>query len=243
SILFGNGSLGGVSSSTTKRAKTDRGFQTIKTRIDSEWGLRAELDINQPLLDQKAAVRASLLWSEGDGWRDQEFDDRKGAFLSTTLKPFKNTEIRLEGEYYKNARQTGSITIDRFSGWDGITTFNAVAPLATLPTNSNALGIGRYGTAYVFDPFGPANAVMNYQNNPTTLSGGATATTPIAGFTQVGGGLGTADAPIIHGQGLPAGRFDTAIANSFFRPVSEEFTPLPDAPGQIQYFRDVQLTL
>ncbi|MGH7955683.1 MAG: secretin and TonB N-terminal domain-containing protein [Opitutaceae bacterium] len=88
SILFGNGSLAGVSSSTTKRAKTDREFQTIKTSYGSWEYFRSELDVNQPLLDPKAAVRLSLLWQDSIGCRMNEFDNRRGAFLASTLKPF-----------------------------------------------------------------------------------------------------------------------------------------------------------
>ncbi|MGH7958990.1 MAG: TonB-dependent receptor plug domain-containing protein, partial [Opitutaceae bacterium] len=214
SILFGNGSLAGVSSSTTKRALTDRGFQTVRASFGSWQKFRSELDVNQPLLDQKAAVRLSLLWQDGDDWRDRDFEKRKAAFLTTTLKPFKNTEIRLEGEYFKIWRQSGNHRIsESFAGWDGVTTYNSVQPLATLPANANALGVGRRGNYYIFDPHGPANAIMNYINEPTTLGGGATATTPIAGFTQVGGSFNSSGAPILrYTQGMPGGRFDTAIA-------------------------------
>ncbi len=245
SILFGNGTLGGVSSAMTKRAKTDRSFQTIKAGVGSWQTFRGELDVNQTLLDQKAAVRLSLLWQDGEGWRLREFTERKGAFLTTTWKPLKNTEVRLEGEYFRQAINRSRTNLnDRFSGWNGTTTYATPAPLATLPGNANALGISRRGANYyVFDPFGPANAIMHYQNDPVTLAGGATSTTPIAGFTQVGGSFNTNGATLIHAQGVPAGRFDTAIANSFFRPVTDEFTTSPDQPGQIQYFRDVQITV
>ncbi|MGH7956472.1 MAG: TonB-dependent receptor plug domain-containing protein, partial [Opitutaceae bacterium] len=244
SILFGNGTLGGVSSSLTSRARTERGFQTFKTRFGSEQSLRAELDVNQPLLDGKAAVRTAFLWQDSDGWRKNEFDRRRGAFLTTTYKPFKNTEIRLEGEYFRNARQKGRTDInDRFSGWDGVTTYATPAPLATLPANANALGISRAPVRYIFDPLGLANAIFNYQHDPVTQAGGATATTPIAGFTQVGGSFNTSAAPLIHAQNVPAGRFDTAIARSAFRPITEEFTTVPDGPEQIHYFRDLQLAL
>ncbi len=244
SILFGNGSLGGVSSSTTKRAQTDRGFQTVRARFGSWQQFRSELDVNQPLPGQKAAVRLSLLWQDGDDWRDRDFENRKAAFLTTTLKPFKNTEIRLEGEYFKIWRQTAVTDIaESFAGWNGTTTYNSVQPLATLPGNANALGIGRYGDFFVFDPHGPANAIINYRNEPRTLGGGATATTPIAGFTQVGGSFNSSGAPLLHPNGLPAGRFDNAIANSLFRPITEEFTNGSDNPQIIQVFKDVQLTV
>ena len=245
SILFGNGSLSGVSSATTKRAQTDRPFQTAQLSVGSWRNYRATVDLNQPL-GPKAAVRAAAVWGDAAGWRLKDFDTRKAAFLTGTFKPYRDTEIRLEGEYGNNSRQSGFTTIDdRLSGWDGRTVYNAAAAATTLPSNANALGVSRRGANYyVFDPFSPANAIMNYQNDPITLPGGNSTTTPIAGFVQ--GSLpafNSAGATFLHAVDVPSHRFDTAIANSFFRPPSEEFTISPDAPILAQTFRDLQFTL
>ena len=245
SILFGNGSLGGVSSSTTKRAQTNRSFETVQLSVGSWRNYRAVVDLNQRLNPQ-FAVRAAAVWGDSDGWRLKDFDRRKAAFLTTTFKPFAGTEIRVEGEYGINSRQSGFTTLDdRFSGWDGRTVFNAPAAATTLPTNANALGIGRRGANYfVYDPFGASQAIINYQNDPITLPGGNSTTTPIGGFVQ--GSLpafNSAGATLLHAVNIPGNRYDTAIANSFFRPPSEEFTISPDAPILQQRFKDVQFTL
>jgi outer membrane receptor protein involved in Fe transport len=58
-ILFGNGSLGGVSSSTTKRAQTNRAFRTVELSVGSWRNYRGTIDVNAPLSD-KAAVRAAM---------------------------------------------------------------------------------------------------------------------------------------------------------------------------------------
>jgi hypothetical protein len=176
----------------------------------------------------------------------KDSDRRKAAFLTGTLRPFRDTEIRLEGEYGINSRQSGFTTLDdRLSGWDGKTTYNGVTAATTLPSNANALGVSRRGANYyVFVPFGGPQAIMNYQNDPITLPGGNSTTTPIAGFVQ--GTLpafNTAGATFLHAVDVPANRFDTAIANSFFRPPSEEFTISPDAPILTQRFKDLQLTI
>ena len=245
SILFGNGSLGGVSSATTKRAQTNRPSQAAQLSVGSWRNYRATYDINQPL-GKTAAVRAAAVWGDSDGWRMKDFDRRKAAFLTATLRPWRDTEIRVEGEYGINSRQAGFTTLDdRLSGWDGKTTYNAPAAATTLPTNANALGVGRRGANYfVYDPFYSGRAIMNYQNDPITLPGGNSTTTPIGGFVQ---GLlpafNTAGATFLWAVDLPANRFDTAIANSAFRPPSEEFTISPDAPILAQRFKDLQITL
>ena len=245
SILFGNGSLGGVSSATTKRAQTNRSFETVQLSVGSWRNYRATVDVNQRL-NEKFAVRAAAVWGDSDGWRLKDFDRRKAAFLTATFKPYSGTEIRVEGEYGINSRQSGFTTLDdRFSGWDGKTVFNAPAAAATLPTNANALGVGRRGANYfVYDPFGAAKAIINYQNDPITLPGGNSTTTPIGGFLQ--GSLpafNSAGATLLHAVNIPTNRYDIAIANSFFRPPSEEFTISPDAPILQQRFKDVQFTL
>ena len=244
SILFGNGSLSGVSSSTTKRAQTNRPSESVQLSVGSWRNYRATIDANQPLSD-KVALRTSAVWGDSSGWRLKDFDKRKAAFLTTTFKPFRQTEIRVEGEYGVASRQSGFTTLDdRLSGWDGRTVFNAAAGATTLPSNANALGIGRRGANYfVFDPFSGANAIMNYQNDPVTLAGGASTTTPIAGYLQ--GSLPTFNtngATFLHAMGVPAGRFNTASANSSFRVPSEEFTISPDAPVLAQRFKDLQVT-
>jgi outer membrane receptor protein involved in Fe transport len=121
SILFGNGSLGGTSSSTTKRARTDRAFQNAQFSVGSWHTYRATFDVNQPV-GKKAAIRAAGVWGDGEGWRDKDFNKRMGAFATTTFRPWRNTEIRLEGEYLEIQKQTGMTTLnDRLSGWNGAT--------------------------------------------------------------------------------------------------------------------------
>lgn len=244
-ILFGNGSIGGVSSSTTKRAQTNRPAQSVQLSVGSWRNYRATIDVNQPL-NQKFALRTAAVWGDSDGWRMKDFDRRKAAFLTATFKPFRQTEIRLEGEYGINSRQSGFTTLnDRLSGWNGTTTYNAVAAATTLPGNANALGVSRRGAGYyVYDPLARTQAIMNYQNDPITLPGGNSTTTPLGNFVQ--GTLpsfASAGATFLHAVNLPANRFDRAVANSFFRPPSEEFTISPDAPILAQRFKDIQFTL
>ena len=243
-ILFGNGSLGGVSSSTTKRARTDRAIRTVEFGIGSWDNYRGTIDVNQPLND-KLAVRVAGVMQDSDGWRLKEFDRRKGAFLTTTIKPFRQTEIRVEGEYITNSQNKGFTTINElFAGWNGTTTYNSPRPLASLPSNSAALGINRRGANYfVYDPASGIEAIMNYQNDPITRAGGATATTPIAGFVSGSNASFDSGGRILHQLNMPAGRFDTAIENSFFRIPSEEFTMNIDAPLLKQRFKDLQITM
>jgi outer membrane receptor protein involved in Fe transport len=243
-ILFGNGGLGGVSSSTTKRAQTNRAFHTLDLSVGSWRNYRGVVDVNRPIND-KVALRFTGVLGDSDGWRMKDFDRRKAAFLTATFKPVRHLEVRLEGEYGTNQSNRGFTTLNElFAGWDGRTTYNARQALATLPANSAALGVNRRGANYfVFDPFDGQNAIMNYQNDPITRAGGSTATTPIAGYTFGNNAPFNSGGRILYNLNVPGHRFDTAIANSAFRIPSEEFTMNIDAPILLQRFKDLQLTV
>ena len=251
SILFGNGTLGGTSSSTTKRARTDRAFQNVQLNVGS-WGTyRATVDVNQPV-SEKIAVRTAAVWGDGDGWRQKDFNQRKGVFLTGTLRPFRHTEIRVEGEYLEIRKQVGMTTLnDRLSGWDGVLTYATPAALrgasTTLLKAATAAGvIRRAANYYVFDPYSGMNSIVNFEGEPMTRAGGETATTPIAGYTygvSGGGTFNTAGATFRHALGVPDNRFATAVANSAFREPGDEFTLSPDAPLLSSRFKDLQITL
>ncbi|MBL9202109.1 MAG: TonB-dependent receptor [Opitutaceae bacterium] len=252
SILFGNGTLGGTSSSTTKRARTDRPFQNVQFGVGSWSTYRATFDVNQPI-GKRVALRTAGVWGEGDGWRDKDFNKRKGFFATTTFRPWRNTEIRLEGEYLEIQKQTGMTTLnDRLSGWNGALTYNSPVALrgaaAATVTAATAAGVNRRGANYyVWNPYGGLNAIVNLEGEPMTRAGGETATTPIAGFTYgaVPGSpsFNTAGATFRHTYGIPGNRFDTAIASSRFRIPDDEFTLSPDAPLLSSRFKDIQLTI
>ena len=252
SILFGNGTLGGTSSTTTKRARTDRAFQTVQLSAGSWSTYRATFDINQPI-GQRAAIRTAGVWGDGDGWREKDFNRRKGVFATTTFRPWRHTEIRLEGEYLEIQKQTGMTTLnDRLSGWNGALTYNTPTALrgaaAAALTAATAAGVNRRGANYhVWNPYGGLNAIVNLEGEPMTRAGGETATTPIAGYTYgaVPGSpsFNTAGATFGHAVGIPSSRFDNAIARSFFRVPDDEFTLSPDAPLLSSRFKDFQLTI
>ena len=242
-ILFGNGGLGGVSTVTTKQARFGNNFNEIAQTFGSWNNSRTTLDVNRAL-NSRLAVRTAAVYADSDGWRDKQFEKIRAAFLTASFKLTANTTIRAEGEYGESKRnQTFTNLTDQLSGWDGKTTFSG--RLDTLPTNSNALGVTRRGVGYqVINPFSGVDAVMSYQNDPTTLAGGANGQTPLAGFVQ--GSLpsfASAGANLLYAYNLPGNRFDNAIAGSAFRLPSKSFSLASDAPVIQERFKDLQVTV
>lgn len=242
-VLFGNGGLGGVSSTMTKTAKFGRSITEVMQSIGSWENYRTTIDLNRSLLGDRVAVRLAAVNSDRKGWRDREMDRTHAAFLTTSLKVGPNATLRLEGEYGQNYNTQAFTNInDTFSGWDGKTTFSG--RVDTLPTNANAVGIGRRAAGYlIMNPGSGSNTIMSYQNDPITVGGGSNSSVPIGGFVQ--GALpsfNSSGAMLLYALNVPANRFDNAIAGSAFRLPKESFSMASDIPRVWQRYKDLQLT-
>jgi len=155
SILFGEASPAGLINTSTKFARIGRTFGSVQLRTGSYGEKRGTLDYN--LSGEKAAVRVNLLAQDTDGYRDFEFQKKKGLALAGAWRPFRQTQIRIEGEKIKiDENRPRPWTV-----WDGYTAWvDAGSPLAGDPTQwGQTLGTNisnRLGN----------NQVMFFQNGP-----------------------------------------------------------------------------
>ena len=244
-ILYGNGSVGGTGITMTRRARTDKPFETATQTFGSWHNMRTEVDINRPIND-KLAFRLDGVFGDRAGWRLNEMAHDTAIFMTTLYKPTRNTELRAEAEFGEAQSRTPYAQLnDRLGGWDGKTTYSGLLP--TNPANANVVGVDHRTTNYfVYNPYAKAGTVMNYFNDPMTRGAGDQPTTPAGPYTYANAGnasFNTSGASMLHALDMPAGRFDTAIANSSFRLPSESFTMAPNAPNADQHFKDLQLTL
>jgi outer membrane receptor protein involved in Fe transport len=99
SVLFGVGAPGGIINTSTKRARLGREVSTLRLRVGSWDDYRVEADIGRTLVKDKLAVRANLLWQDKNDWREFKNSERRAGALAVTYRPFKQTEIRFDGEY------------------------------------------------------------------------------------------------------------------------------------------------
>lgn len=193
-VLFNTGAsdvLGGGISSSTKRARLDRDFETVAFTAGSWDYYRSTLDVNRKLTS-RLAVRANAVWQNRGGWLHGEFSKVKGVTVAASYRLSRKTDLRLEAEYTKTARTNPTIPmLDQVSGWDGVTVFDG--PLSNAMLSSNATpgavygltfngepqGIERYGTDYVYIP--GQGAIMNWTNMARTRRGDSTNRVPIYG--------------------------------------------------------------
>ncbi|AWI08140.1 TonB-dependent receptor [Ereboglobus luteus] len=93
--LFGEGSLGGLVSVGSKRARLDRNSAEVEVRPDTWGGMRTSMDANASI-GRYAAIRTNFLYDDSKGWRDAQFSERRATQISLTIQPFKNTMISVE---------------------------------------------------------------------------------------------------------------------------------------------------
>jgi outer membrane receptor protein involved in Fe transport len=230
SILFGTGSIGGTVNVVTKRALLNKSLVNLEGRVGS-YGLgRFTVDVSQPVVKNKLAIRVNTLLSSADSWRQVDFERKKGVYSTVAFRAGPSTDIRADYEYIQNVRLVSLTNInDSLSGWDGVTTFSG--PVTALPSNANQLGVSRRtGTYAVFQPGGPDNRLISYTNDPTTLGGGSS--TGATGV-PVGGVFVNGPSPNISGNSMlfalntPAYRFSRALSGSSFHvpKPNESFFP------------------
>lgn len=206
-VLFGTSSLGGTANSITKRAMTNRISGEVRIGFASWGNLRTTMDYNQPI-GGKLAVRVNGLYQERDGWRDTEYEERKGATLAATWKVTKNTEIRAEYERGIMRKSIQTSLKDNISGWDGLSTFSAITAA------NNAKGVAIYGAGQAIYSPDAGDYLMNYQGWAYTLGGYRNNNVPAGGVVVVGENPNIWRNSIIEQLNLPKDLYDLAIAGS-----------------------------
>ncbi len=170
SILFGVGGPGGIVNTTTKRAHVaGKTTDQVQVRVGSWDDYRATVDVNRSV-GKTVAVRANVLWQDRKSWREFEYLKTKAGALSTTYRPFRHTEIRLQGEY-ADRQQLNAMpwpSADYTGDW-----IAAGRPVAA--NNTEAIGgtIANGNRFVVFDPLGTTPLVAWTGTRQTTRAPGA----------------------------------------------------------------------
>jgi iron complex outermembrane receptor protein len=148
SILFGVGGPGGIVNTTTKQAQLGRNRDEVQLRLGSWDDHRATVDV-QRAFGRTLGVRLNGVWQERGSWRDFEYHDRRGAAFALTYRPFKHTQVRLDGEYsdIKENKAQPWPAADRLSPW-----LNAGAPLSPVYGQAVAGTGNNSSRSLVFDP-------------------------------------------------------------------------------------------
>ncbi|MEO7414234.1 MAG: TonB-dependent receptor plug domain-containing protein [Opitutaceae bacterium] len=167
SILFGDGVVGGVLNTSTKRAKIGRNINAFTLRTDSEGSIRGTVDLNRSL-GSNVALRVNLLETRDRTWVSTYLNDRHGGDIAVTYRPWKRGEFRAEVELGAiNTNYAIPGFTDSTSLWNGVGFNGTTATNNALP--AGASGLFRYNTdRLVWD----GNQVRNQIGYGTTNGSG-----------------------------------------------------------------------
>lgn len=131
SILFGLAEPAGLVNSSTKVARLRHAMVKVDTKFDNFGSNRFILDVNQPLIDRKLAVRAVGLYNDRRYEVDTAFQRDQRIFVTGTWQPFRNTTIRayVEDSDQRGRRPNNRTVQDNVSEW--LNAYNTYAPRMT----------------------------------------------------------------------------------------------------------------
>ena len=143
-VQFGLGGASGTAESTSARANLTRNRQKISLRADSYGTERTVFDVSQVLVPKKLALRLVTLRENKEYFITPGYDDNRRAFVATTYQPFKNTTVRVEGEYHHRRDARPPTTMARDNGYlHWLATQRAGSPQVYLNRAATSPTVGR----------------------------------------------------------------------------------------------------
>lgn len=127
SLLFGVGTPGGIIENTLSQASTSENFGKFGLRMGLRGSWRSTLDYNKVLIQDRLAVRFSLLESETNFQQSPAFDEDSRQFLA-----FKATLLKNEGSEWLGATnirgsfengEKGGTPVNVLPALDGVTSY------------------------------------------------------------------------------------------------------------------------
>jgi hypothetical protein len=163
SILFGVGSLGGVTTSYTKKARFDTDFTEFDLVVNSYGGARLTIDTNKRMSLFKKddfALRINVLGDHDEDWRKDDLIKRWGVSEAATFKISDNTSVRFDAEAYEAVLpQFAENMQDHYSKWDGVTASQTWGAAPTGGT-ANSQSMAEWGGPSSFQLWIPSEGTL-----------------------------------------------------------------------------------
>ncbi len=172
-LLFGDASIGGITTIWTKQARLNRRIAEIKTKFDSFGSMRGSVDYNlsaSPVF----AIRANAVLAVNESWRDIEESDLRALHLATTIGITRNTQLRVEGEYSeKSVKVPFSRILDQASNFLRLTPEQREAAAWSGPRSSAfPTGTTRFTDRLTVIESMPELGVLNWVNRGRSTGSG-----------------------------------------------------------------------
>lgn len=143
-VLFGIASPGGLINEMTKQARLGQSFRRASVSLGSHDSYRATVDINQPLIQDKLALRLNAVHNETNTFRHYQFHQNDRLHLAATYQLSDRTRFRTEyerGQIESNEPRSANLN-NEFLYWhhSGRPTYDS---FADAPADLDNAGLGR----------------------------------------------------------------------------------------------------
>jgi outer membrane receptor protein involved in Fe transport len=175
-VLFGVGSAGGVINSSTKQPVFGRAIYRLAGGIGSFASSRQTIDVNQPVVAAKLAVRFNAANDQSKSFRHYMFSESRRAHLGVRFEASARTTVRAEGEVGRiedNVARTYNLT-NNFGNWLSTGRPTVAAPVAT----NAAQGLLRLAATQRITYIANSDSLMNWGNTMSTSGNSAIITDP-----------------------------------------------------------------
>jgi outer membrane receptor protein involved in Fe transport len=169
STLFGIGNPAGIVNQGIEQAVLNKDSNEISARFGSFEDQRLTLNLNRALIPDKLAIAVAGLYQDTHRTAQQpDYDIQRREFAAITIKPFANTTVRANVEYYDNPnRRSNSITpVDEISPWiaNGRPSWDPITYTATVNgvTTAPITNVGGTGGQSLAIPPGLYNTLANF---------------------------------------------------------------------------------
>lgn len=102
-LLFGEASIGGISTTWTKQARLNRMIREIQFKVDAWGGYRGTIDYNHSK-NNRFAFRVNALYADSPSWRDRVGQKQKDIHIATTVAITKTMQFRAEYQHSDKER-------------------------------------------------------------------------------------------------------------------------------------------
>lgn len=118
-MLFGLGSPSGIINSSLIKSDLRRNKTEVQYRTDQYGSYRGTLDHNQMLLKDKLGLRFATVYDKQYYKIEPSYAQTQRGFLTGTYKPFRDTQVRVSGEWGQNKsnRPRNTPPIDNYTYW------------------------------------------------------------------------------------------------------------------------------
>lgn len=118
-MLFGLGSPSGIINSSLIKADLRKNKTELQYRTDEYGSYRGSLDHNQMLLKDRLALRFATVYDKAYYKIEPAFNQTQRGYLTGTYRPFKDTQIKVSGEWGQidSNRPRNTPPIDNYTYW------------------------------------------------------------------------------------------------------------------------------